>query len=239
MGAVATRVRICSVEGCNQPFHARGCCRKHYLRWRSTGDPLVRNVYASCVQCHREVEAQNLPRHHRACQREEVRTCSVEGCEKPLLARGLCDTHYARRWREANPEQAKNTNRQWHRDNAERISEVARRWKASNPERVREFERRKSTARRRELLLAYGDGSCASCGCRPDDPTDLELDHVNGGGRKHREQVTGRDSGRSNQFAQRLKRAGWPNDPPLQTLCAPCHKAKTKYECRERNGLSS
>lgn len=27
-----------------------------------------------------------------------IRTCSIEGCERPHLARGYCDTHYAR-WR--------------------------------------------------------------------------------------------------------------------------------------------
>ena len=30
----------CSVDGCENPAHARGWCKKHYLRWHKHGDPL-------------------------------------------------------------------------------------------------------------------------------------------------------------------------------------------------------
>jgi len=33
--------QICSIEGCNQRFHARMLCKKHYLRWWTHGDPLI------------------------------------------------------------------------------------------------------------------------------------------------------------------------------------------------------
>lgn len=32
--------RKCSVEGCDQSYSALGYCRRHYLRLKSTGDPL-------------------------------------------------------------------------------------------------------------------------------------------------------------------------------------------------------
>lgn len=36
--------RTCSIESCESPVVGRGWCRKHYLRWYKTGDPLkVRN----------------------------------------------------------------------------------------------------------------------------------------------------------------------------------------------------
>lgn len=31
---------ICTIQDCGQECHARGWCRKHYLRWRKHGDPL-------------------------------------------------------------------------------------------------------------------------------------------------------------------------------------------------------
>ena len=35
----------CSVDGCEKPVHARGWCRKHYLRWHKYGDPLKRTQF--------------------------------------------------------------------------------------------------------------------------------------------------------------------------------------------------
>jgi hypothetical protein len=31
---------VCSIEGCGQLNEARGYCKKHYQRWRTTGDPI-------------------------------------------------------------------------------------------------------------------------------------------------------------------------------------------------------
>jgi len=31
---------VCSVDGCADPARARGWCKKHWRRWRKTGDPL-------------------------------------------------------------------------------------------------------------------------------------------------------------------------------------------------------
>jgi hypothetical protein len=91
----------------------------------------------------------------------------------------------------------------------------------------REYATRYNNALRREVLLAYGDGSCAACGCRPEELLELELDHVNGDGKEHRAAF-----GHYGAMYGRLRALGWPNDPPLQTLCGPCHRAKTTDEKR-------
>lgn len=44
----------------------------HYVRWQKTGDP------------------------GEAAPRRGGKRCSVEGCERPFLARGFCNVHYAR-----------------------------------------------------------------------------------------------------------------------------------------------
>lgn len=41
--------RLCSIDGCDNPFLARGWCRAHYLKWRKYGSPLA------------ESENKNLP----------------------------------------------------------------------------------------------------------------------------------------------------------------------------------
>lgn len=123
------------------------------------------------------------------------------------------------------PEVGRNANGDCNACNAER----AREWRETNRERRKAYRREYIKRVRREALLAYGDGTCASCGHRPDDVLNLELDHVNGDGKAHRLTLTGRNSGDMN-FLGALRRAGWPLEPPLQTLCVDCHKAKSNEE---------
>ncbi len=34
--------RACSIDGCDNPHHARGWCQKHYLRWYNNADAASR-----------------------------------------------------------------------------------------------------------------------------------------------------------------------------------------------------
>jgi DNA-directed RNA polymerase subunit RPC12/RpoP len=92
--------------------------------------------------------------------------------------------------------------------------------------------------RRREAMLVYGDGSCASCGHVPADLCSLELDHVDGDGAEHRKAIPG-----GNNLPSRLRRLGWPKEPRLQTLCHDCHTEKSRRERaatqRQQTELSS
>lgn len=94
---------------------------------------------------------------------------------------------------------------------------------------TREMVRERQRAVRREALLTYGDGSCAECGHRPGDLLQLELHHVNGDGREHRLALTGHAAATSTLLSK-LRGLGWPNDPPLATLCRGCHQTKTTEE---------
>lgn len=66
---------VCSVTACPRDAWARGFCRAHYQRWRTTGD------------------AGHTP--VRPLQARDGR-CSVEGCERPRKTAGYCGAHY---WR--------------------------------------------------------------------------------------------------------------------------------------------
>lgn len=63
----------CSVEECEKPTGhkgtARGWCQMHYNRWLRNGDPLVRT------------------------QRTFIAECTMDGCDKPHDAKGLCSAH--------------------------------------------------------------------------------------------------------------------------------------------------
>jgi HNH endonuclease len=57
------------------------------------------------------------------------KTCSVEDCDKPHDARGLCHKHYQRVLRKENPEYA------------ERQRAISRAWRATNLERLQAYDR--------------------------------------------------------------------------------------------------
>jgi hypothetical protein len=74
---------------------------------------------------------------------------------------------------------------------------------------------------REKCLRAYGGDPprCACCGLR--EKALLTLDHVNGGGSKHRKQIRVRGT----SFYKRLVNQGYPQDPPLRVMCWNCNRA--------------
>jgi hypothetical protein len=71
---------------------------------------------------------------------------------------------------------------------------------------------------RAEVFVGYGGPVCACCG--EDTPEFLEIDHIDGGGTKHRKEIGGR-------LYAWLRRNGFP--PGFQVLCANCNVAKGRY----------
>jgi hypothetical protein len=74
---------------------------------------------------------------------------------------------------------------------------------------------------RAEAIMRLG-GACAWCGC--DDPTQLEIDHIDGGhgqGNAHRRNMTARGT----TIAYELRRLGYP--PGYRLLCGCCHDIRS------------
>ena len=79
-----------------------------------------------------------------------------------------------------------------------------------------------------EALVAYSVGDIPKCACCGETTIDfLTLDHVNNDGAAHRKMFFGpNDTKSGNWFYRKLRDAGWPNDVPLQVLCANCNLGK-------------
>ena len=70
----------CQVGGCADVRYSKGYCAYHYHANRKHGNPLAASG--------RRTRAFKVA--------PEGATCSVEGCDRPFLAKGLCNTHYKR-----------------------------------------------------------------------------------------------------------------------------------------------
>jgi len=86
--------------------------------------------------------------------------------------------------------------------------------------------RTQSNERKRQVKLevcnAYGGAICAGCGCVEFDI--LEIDHIDGGGNKHRREIGNGDlaAGSGTNLYRWLKRNGYP--PGFRVLCPTCNK---------------
>jgi len=78
------------------------------------------------------------------------------------------------------------------------------------------------------VLEHYGNGECACVECGEKRLACLSIDHLNGGGNKHRKENTGY----GNNFYLWLKRHSYPSG--YQTLCMNCQyvKREEKKECK-------
>lgn len=73
----------------------------------------------------------------------------------------------------------------------------------------------------RDEVIAHYGGRCACCGTTED----LSMDHPDGNGAEHREELFGRRAGVSSfHFHLWLKRNGFP--PGYQVMCIPCNQSK-------------
>lgn len=119
-------MRICTVDGCETTHYAKGHCRAHYEQQRRGSDlTLSRGQYREetgvCAapdcentfqqrargaarkfcsrRCRDRFEKAKLraePNYVPAHKRADWPRCSVEGCEKPKIARGWCAMHLER-----------------------------------------------------------------------------------------------------------------------------------------------
>jgi len=115
------------------------------------------------------------------------------------------------------PERGREYSRQWRAANRDRQREASRRWVQANPEHARRLNTERKRRARAVAAIAvfshYGT-VCACCGTAEQ----LTIDHVNGDGRQHRQEI-------GNMNLHRwLIANGFPDG--FQTLCGRCNRSK-------------
>lgn len=231
----------CSTDGCENRVYCKTVCRRCYDQQRPKDLEKQRRIQKESQQrLNKDPEYREKwnkkRREYYAAQRKRVAA--------ELRERYATDSTYrekerarVKRWREANPETKREMDRRYREENRARL-------RAQNNSPVALARKRQHYAElKMEVLLAYGDGSCAyvdpktgeTCGYTPDDIFELELHHVNNDGAEHRRSMIGKAQHRnySQQFYAALREAGWPTDVPMATLCGRCHKKETLRLQRE------
>lgn len=107
----------CTIENCDRKHWSRGLCRNHYAAWRRAGQKEVlrearQREVRICEQCDGPIPPERRanvmfcsPQCKRRAQYDKQKAnpepkqnppCSVDGCETPYMAKGLCSKHYNR-----------------------------------------------------------------------------------------------------------------------------------------------
>lgn len=137
--------------------------------------------------------------------------CSQCNSAKPHKAKGLCLSCYRVQLYKDHPEKQRTYSREYYRSLT-----------PNGKKHVYEGHQSQNRRLRKEVLNAYG-GKCACCGENASEF--LAIDHVNGGGGKHRKEVGG--AGGSHFYAW-LKHQGFPQDE-FRLLCHNCNFSRGKY----------
>lgn len=103
-------------------------------------------------------------------------------------------------------------------------------WARGHREQVNAYAKAWRVRIKQEAFYAYG-GKCACCG--ETEPNFLSIDHVYGGGRKHRELIHSSHGGGSGIYRW-LKQERYPQDGRFQVLCHNCNFAKRLGQCPHR-----
>ncbi len=144
-------------------------------------------------------------------------------------ANGEALRDYQRRYREANPGKIRERDRRYYEANREELLEKQREWREAHPGLNADRCRRRAGSERSRVFDHYG-WTCACPGCYATE--DLTIDHINGDGAQHRQELFGTSRGTGTRsFYLWLIRENFP--PDFQTLCRGCNISKGRGErCR-------
>jgi len=123
---------------------------------------------------------------------------------------------YAKKYRESHKEQVDAYRKKYREEHKESEKTYHQKWEKDHREH-RNILRRKYLNKLRIQVLSKLGNKCCKCGF--DDPRALQVDHINGGGVKHRKEVVS-----AYLILGWLKRNNYPKG--FQILCANCKRIK-------------
>lgn len=106
-------------------------------------------------------------------------------------------------------------NKKWYEKNKEKRKLYTRNWWKNNPQKVLITAKKYRDKVKDKIIKVYGGYKCKCCG--ETEPLFLTIDHINGGGCKHRKAMTG-------TIYTWLKKNNYPKE--YQVLCYNCNSGK-------------
>lgn len=114
--------------------------------------------------------------------------------------------------------------------NKDLISKKNKEWAKNNPDKSRKLQRDASRRRRLSIITHYSNGKMYCECCKESNYEFLTVDHINGGGRKHRKELGNNGQGLYNW----LKKNKYP--PGFRILCYNCNSCYGHYNyCPHNN----
>lgn len=210
----------------NPKTHVLGSLCKRGHEYRKTGKSLRYSCcVSSCVECAEEGHKRRYG----------------ENPEKVKESRRKASKKYRENNLEKHKEMCRKASRKWRKENPEKFKEAQKKsgqkFRKEHPERHREFGRNYTRKIRIAALMHYG-GSPPKCACCRESYIEfLCIDHINGGGGKHRKALMKGKKGVVN-FYQWLKKNKYPKG--YRVLCHNCNCALGFYGyCPHKNKKES
>jgi len=134
---------------------------------------------------------------------------------------GWNDSEKARAYREKNKEKIKIKKREYYEKNKEAKKQYDKKYAKENATRIKEYQKQHHQKKRLEVLARIDpDMKCAMCGC--DDTRFLEINHIEGGGRKEQLNLKKTDHNVSQNFIMLIHK-GKRSTEGLNLLCRICN----------------
>ena len=119
----------------------------------------------------------------------------------------------------------------WYHKNNKELLEKKKIWRDNNKDKIKAQNKRSHVKIKRNIMNHYSEGKMECKCCGQNYFWHLTIEHINGGGNKHREQV-----GEGANFYQWLKNNNYPEG--FEVLCYNCNcgRRATNNKCEHRSG---
>lgn len=194
--------------------------REYQKKWREENPEKVKEINHKHNDLHHERRlAQKRERY--AENAEEIRKKALlkydsEKAAEYYKANKELISERHKRYRQANPEKMRLRSKKWFDENKERKQELGKIWREVNKESIDAKRRVRHWKLKLEVWENYGGAKCSCCGVS--EREFLTIDHINGGGGKHRKEL--RTSG-SQHIYPWLKKNNYPEG--FRVLCMNCN----------------